>query len=65
MIVNVEPGNDGVTPVFVRVTREEATRLARLSFAQARPDRRDPRSDSDALDDYMMVHWAWEEDAAY
>ncbi len=56
-IRHVEPGEDGRT-TLVSVTLTHALQQARASLQQAKPDMVDPRSDLEAVEDYMIVHWA-------
>jgi hypothetical protein len=60
MIEYIELGNDG-EPVTVQLTEQEAIELSRASFRRNRPNRADPRSDAEALDEFMVVHWATKE----
>lgn len=53
----VEPGEDGITPVTVRITKDEAIRIAK-DIAKAHDHEYD--NDQDALTDFLVVHWAEE-----
>lgn len=58
MIVYEEPGEKGEV-VRVTLTPERAVDIMRGSAMKAKDYTY--ASDADALDDFMVVHWAWEE----
>lgn len=59
MIVYDEPDWEWGGTIRVRITREEA--ITRQKKAAALKGYTYP-SDEDALQDFMTVHWAWEEE---
>ena len=56
----VEPHDLGFC--IVVLTKSKAIEQARKSFRKARPELVDNRSDAEALEDFMIVHWAKESD---
>lgn len=53
----VEPFSPSNEPVYCRVTPEVAIECAKASAKQAKPDFV-YASDQEALDDFIIVHWA-------
>ena len=54
----IQPYPNSSEPEEVIVTREEAIRIQREHVARVRPDFT-YKSDEQALEDYMTIHWAW------
>ena len=58
MIMWIEPGSDGTTPVQRSMSESEAIKASRASWARNRPDSPDSRSNEEALMGCIVVNWA-------
>ena len=56
----VETSKDDGGKTIEVFTREGAIKLSRRAWRQAFQNKEDTRSDQDALDDFMVTHWAIE-----